>query len=426
MEVEKQRTYMCIDLKSFYASVECIERGLDPMTAKLVVADPERSEKTICLAVSPALKAMGVPGRCRVFEIPKNINYIKAPPRMKLYIDYSADIYQVYLKYVAKEDIHVYSIDEVFMDVTDYLKLYGMTAKELGKRIMDDVYRTTGITATCGIGTNMYLAKIALDITAKHVEDHIGILDEKKYIETLWDHRPLRDFWRIGAGTARRLERQGIFTMKQIAHANEDMLYKTFGVDAELLIDHAWGREPVTMADIKNYRAKANCLSSGQVLSRDYNHEEGRLIVREMVDLMCQDLVRKKLVAQSFSLYLGYSKECGAPSERGTAAFAVATNSEAIIAREAEQLYDRIKIREFPIRRLTITCNDVREEEAHQLNFFIDEQEQQQEETIQKTLLSIKEKFGKNSIVKAMNLEEAATTMERNCQIGGHKSGEKG
>lgn len=424
MSDEKQRTYMCIDLKSFYASVECIERGLDPMTTRLVVADPERSEKTICLAVSPALKAMGVPGRCRVFEIPENISYIKAPPRMKLYIDYSADIYSVYLKYIAKEDIHVYSIDEVFMDVTDYLGMYEMTAKELGQRIMDDVRKTTGITATCGIGTNMYLAKIALDITAKHVDDHIGILDEETYRKTLWDHRPLRDFWRIGAGTAKRLERHGIYTMKQLACADEDMLYRVFGVDAELLIDHAWGVETVTMADIKNYKAKSNCLSSGQVLSRDYNHEEGRLIVREMTDLMCQDLVRKNLVAKSCSLYLGYAKECGAPSERGTSAFMVPTSSQTQIASEMEKLYDRIKVREFPIRRLTITCNDVYEEDSRQLNFFVDEKQQEQENCIQQTLLSIKEKFGKNSIVKAMNLEEAATTLERNRQIGGHKSGE--
>jgi len=424
MDENKQRTYMCIDLKSFYASVECIERGLDPMKAKLVVADPERSEKTICLAVSPALKALGVPGRCRVFEIPKNIRYIKASPRMKLYIDYSAKIYEIYLRYVASEDIHVYSIDEVFMDVTDYLKMYEMSAKELGQRIMDDVQSSTGITATCGIGTNMYLAKIALDITAKHVDDHIGVLDENTYRKTLWDHRPLRDFWRIGAGTARRLEHHGIYTMKQIAQADEEMLYRIFGIDAELLIDHAWGREPVTMTDIKNYKAQSNCLSSGQVLSRDYNHEEGKLIVREMTDLMCQDLVRKKLVAKSCSLYLGYSKECNAPSERGTAAFIVPTCSEKIIMGEMEKLYERIKIKEFPIRRLTISCNDVRADENRQLNFLIDDKEQVKEENIQNTLLNIKEKFGKNAIVKGMNLEEAATTMERNRQIGGHKSGE--
>lgn len=256
--MQKDRTYVCIDLKSFYASVECRERGLDPMTTNLVVADPERSDKTICLAVSPAMKKLGVPGRCRVFEIPKGIEYIMAPPRMQLYIDYSAEIYAIYLKYISKEDIHVYSIDEVFMDVTDYLAMYQMSAKELSVRIMEDILEHTGITATAGIGTNLYLAKVALDITAKHVEDHIGILDEESYCKTLWNHKPLTDFWRIGKGIANRLEQSGIRRMGEIAHADEDMLYRMFGVDAELLIDHAWGRESTTMQDIKSYRPKTN------------------------------------------------------------------------------------------------------------------------------------------------------------------------
>lgn len=258
--MQKDRTYVCIDLKSFYASVECRERGLDPMTTNLVVADPERSDKTICLAVSPAMKKLGVPGRCRVFEIPKGIEYIMAPPRMQLYIDYSAEIYAIYLKYISKEDIHVYSIDEVFMDVTDYLAMYQMSAKELSVRIMEDILEHTGITATAGIGTNLYLAKVALDITAKHVEDHIGILDEESYCKTLWNHKPLTDFWRMGKGIANRLEQSGIRTIGEIAHADEDMLYRMFGVDAELLIDHAWGRESTTMQDIKSYRPKTNSL----------------------------------------------------------------------------------------------------------------------------------------------------------------------
>ena len=240
--MNKERKYSCIDLKSFYASVECRERGLDPMKSNLVVADPERTDKTICLAVSPAMKAKGVPGRCRVFEIPGGIEYIMAPPRMQLYIDYSAAIYGIYLKYISKEDIHVYSIDEVFMDMTDYLKLYQMTEKELSMRIMQDIFDSTGITATAGIGTNLYLAKVALDITAKHVPDHIGILNEESYCQTLWDHKPLTDFWRIGKGTVNRLGRAGITTMGEVAHADEDLLYRMFGVDAELLIDHAWGR----------------------------------------------------------------------------------------------------------------------------------------------------------------------------------------
>ncbi len=305
--MEKERVYVCIDLKSFYASVECRERHLDPMTANLVVADPERTEKTICLAVSPAMKALGIPGRCRVFEIPEGINYIMAPPRMQLYIDYSAEIYGIYLKYISKEDIHVYSIDEVFMDVTDYLEMYQMSAKELSVRIMQDVLESTGITATAGIGTNLYLAKVALDITAKHVEDHIGILNEESYRMTLWDHKPLTDFWKVGRGTVSRLARAGITTMGEIAQADEDLLYRMFGVDAELLIDHAWGRESTTMADIKAYKPKSNSLSSGQVLPRDYHFDEARIVAKEMADSLCLELVDKGLVTDSVTLHAGYS-----------------------------------------------------------------------------------------------------------------------
>lgn len=267
------RTYMCIDLKSFYASVECVELGKDPMTTNLVVADRERSEKTICLAISPSMKKLGIKNRCRLFEIPKNVKYICAPPRMKKYIEYSAEVYGIYLKYIAKEDIHVYSIDEAFMDVTDYLPLYKMTARELAERMMADVKQELGITATAGIGSNLYLAKVALDITAKHVEDNIGYLNEELFRETLWRYQPLTDFWRIGNGTVRRLNSVGIMNMEDIAHADEDLLYKLFGVDAELLIDHAWGKECVTMADIKNYKPHSSSISSGQVLSRDYKFE---------------------------------------------------------------------------------------------------------------------------------------------------------
>ena len=281
------RTYICIDLKSFYASVECVERGLDPMKAKLVVADPERGGGTICLAVSPTLKAMGVKNRCRVFEIPQNIEYIKAPPRMQLYIDYSARIYGIYLSFFAPEDIHVYSIDEAFIDVTNYLAMYKQTPKELSKTVMAEILRQTGVRATCGIGTNLYLAKIALDIVAKHAPDFIGELTEESYCETLWDHRPITDFWRIGAGIAARLEKHGVHTMRGITKANEDMLYREFGIDAELLIDHAWGRETATMADIKKYKSKSNSFSSGQVLMRDYSYDEARVIVKEMMDLLC-------------------------------------------------------------------------------------------------------------------------------------------
>ena len=282
----RDRMYICIDLKSFYASVECAERGLDPMTTNLVVADMSRTEKTICLAITPAMKALGVHNRCRIFEIPPNVDYIAATPRMQLYIDYAAEIYGIYLKYISKDDIYVYSIDEAFMDVTQYLKLYQMSARQLGQRIIDDIYNTLHIRATCGIGTNLYLTKIALDISAKHSPDFIGELTEEKYQKTLWNHTPLTDFWRVGPGTARRLATYGIYTMGQLAHTDEDFLYRLFGIDAELLIDHAWGREPVTMADIKAYKPQTNCLSSGQVLPYDYNFQDGSLIVKEMMDLM--------------------------------------------------------------------------------------------------------------------------------------------
>lgn len=396
---------------------------MNPMTTNLVVADPERTEKTICLAVSPAMKAKGVPGRCRVFQIPKNMEYIMAPPRMQLYIDYSANIYAIYLKYIAKEDIHVYSIDEVFMDVTDYLAMYQMTAKELSIRIMEDVLQSTGITATCGIGTNLYLAKIALDITAKHVEDHIGILDEETYRKSLWNHKPLTDFWRIGAGIARRLEQVGIHTMGEIAQAEEALLYKLFGIDAELLIDHAWGRETTTMADIKAYKPKENSISSGQVLGCDYSYEKGRLVVKEMVDLLCLELVDKGLVTDSITLYIGYSNRIDKKPAHGTATMSVTTSSAKRIISYAMELYERIVDRYAPIHRVNLSFNHVMDERYQQYDLFTDPAEMEREHRMQKAMLDIKEKFGKNAILKGMNLQEGATTVERNRQIGGHKSG---
>jgi len=421
--VLKDRTYVCIDLKSFYASVECVERGLDPLKTNLVVADPERSEKTICLAVSPSMKAMGIPGRCRVFEIPKNIEYIMAPPRMQHYIDCSADIYAIYLKYVSKEDIHVYSIDEVFMDVTDYLVMYRMTAKELSLKMMQDVKDATGVTATCGIGPNLYLAKIALDITAKHSDDFIGVLDEVSYKKILWDHKPLKDFWRIGTGISNRLERIGISTMRQVAEADEAVLYKLFGVDAELLIDHAWGRETATMADIKSYKAKNNCISSGQVLGKDYNYEDGKLIIKEMVDLLCLEMVNKGLVTNSITLHVGYANRYEKKSAHGTASMTITTSSEKQISAYAVKLYEQIVDRRTPIHRVNLTFNDVVDEMYEQYDLFTDPVEMEREHKMQKAMLDIKEKYGKNAILKGMNLQEGATTKERNRQIGGHKSG---
>ena len=393
------------------------------MNTNLVVADPQRTEKTICLAVSPAMKALGIPGRCRVFEIPAGIQYIMAPPRMQLYIDYSAEIYEIYLKYIAKEDIHVYSIDEVFMDVTDYLEMYQMTAKELALMIMEDVIKTTGITATAGIGTNLYLAKIALDITAKHAADHIGILDEESYCNTLWDYKPLTDFWRIGKGVAGRLKRSGISTMGEIAHADEDMLYQMFGIDAELLIDHAWGREPVTMADIKSYKPKSNSVSSGQVLPRDYSYEEARLAVKEMADLLALELVEKGLVTDSITLHVGYSNRLERKPAHGTITMTVTTSSARQIMAYTEKLFERIVNPHVSVRRMNVTFNHVVDEAYKQYDLFTDPAEMEREHRLQTAMLDIKGKFGKNAILKGMNLQESATAMERNGQIGGHKSG---
>ncbi len=417
------KIYLCIDLKSFYASVECVERGWDPLTARLVVADPERSEKTICLAVSPALKQMGVPNRCRVFQIPKEIPYKMAPPRMQLYIDYAAEIYGVYLKYIAKEDIQVYSIDEAFLDVTDYLHLYQMTAVELGRKIMQDILDTTKIPAACGVGTNLYLAKVALDILAKHETDRIAYLDEARYREKLWKHKPLTDFWRVGRGTVERLSNMGICTMEEIAHARESLLYKSFGIDAELLIDHAWGREPVTIADIKAYRPKNTSFSSGQVLPRDYSYEEGILVVKEMADLLCLDLVDQCLVTSHISLVIGYSNQkCFEPA-RGSTTLRSATSSNRRLLSYVEQLYRRIVRPGAYIRRITLTYTGVMTEDYQQFDLFSDPEETEKDVKAQRAAISIKQRYGRNAILKGMNLEESATTIERNGQIGGHKSG---
>ena len=448
-------TYICIDLKSFYASVECVERGLDPMTTNLVVADPERSDKTICLAVSPSMKKLGVKNRCRVFEIPDGIDYIMAQPRMQKYIDYAAEIYGIYLKWFSKDDIHVYSIDEAFIDVTHYLHIYGCTPRQLAVQIMDEISQKIGVRSTCGIGTNLYQTKIALDITAKHAEDFIGELDEEKYRETLWNHRPLTDFWRIGAGTVRRLEKIGVHTMGELAalsQRDEGLLYDIFGVDAELLIDHAWGREPVTMADIKAYKPRDHSLSSGQVLMRDYSFEEGRTIVKEMMDQMCLDLVRKGLTAESVTISVGYAKSTkpgsGADAaggrygryghrEGGTVRFEGGSSEASVMVPAVADLYDRIMDRGRMIRRVNISCNNVREDKgARQMNLFDMMREEgktrpqeevlQKDQKLQEAELAIKDKFGKNAILKGINFRSESTARERNMQIGGHKSGEAG
>ncbi len=418
----ENKCYMVIDLKSFYASVECVDRGLDPMTTRLVVADPERCQGTICLAVSPAMKALGVKNRCRVFEIPKSIDYIMAPPRMQTYIDVSADIYAIYLKYIAKEDIHVYSIDEAFMDVTNYLSLYKMTAAELAFTIIEDIRKTTGQRATCGIGTNMYLAKIALDILAKHEKDGIAQLDEDTFKKKLWRHKPLTDFWRIGPGTARHLQTIGLLTMEDIAHAPEKLLYKQFGVEAEFLIDHAWGREPCTIAEVKNYRQKSHSLSSGQVLMRDYTYDEGLLIVKEMVSLLALDMVDKGVVTNNVSLAVGYSYDTMSATSSGMT-LQVTTNSVRILTQAFVTLYQGMVRKEAKVRRLNLSANSLVDECFEQYSLFVDPSVMERDKSLSKSLNALHAKFGKNSVLKGMNLEEAATTIERNGQIGGHKSG---
>ncbi len=507
-----ERQYIAIDLKSFYASVECVERGLDPLNANLVVADESRTVKTICLAVSPSLKQYGIPGRARLFEVVQKIkevnadrlydyrkaarnykfeftgksyldteiksnpalavDYIAAPPRMAYYMEYSARIYQIYLKYVAPEDIVVYSIDEVFIDVTSYLQAYRMTARQLAMTMINDILKTTGITATAGIGTNLYLCKIAMDIVAKKMPaDENGVriaeLDEMSYRRLLWNHRPITDFWRVGNGYAKKLEKYGMYTMGDVArcsvgaansYRNENLLYKLFGVNAELLIDHAWGWEPCTIDEIKKYRPENNSISTGQVLQSPYDWEKARLIVREMTDLLSLDLVDKGLVTNQIVLTIGYDVE-NLSDERigrtyngevtidrygrkipkhahGTINLEKKTSSARLIVNAAIKLFDRIADPNLLVRRITIAANNVVDEKSaeeensfEQLDFFSDCSErdkniakEKQEKNMQQAILKMKKKYGKNAVLRGMNLQEGATTISRNKQIGGHRA----
>ena len=506
----ENRTYIAIDLKSFFASVECKERKLDPLKTNLVVADAARTEKTICLAVTPSLKAYGIPGRARLFEVVQRvreenqkraaaapghrlegtsydddalknnpslaIDYVIAPPRMALYMEYSTKIYNIYLKYVAPEDIHVYSIDEVMMDVTSYLRTYGMSARELARTMIQDVLAETNITATAGIGTNLYLCKIAMDIVAKHVEpDDDGVriaqLDEMQYRKLLWNHRPLTDFWRVGAGYARKLEENGMYTMGDVARCsmgkedsfyNEDLLYRLFGVNAELLIDHAWGYEPCTMEMIKAYRPTTSSLCSGQVLQCPYDFEKTRLVVQEMVDLQVLDLVDKGLMTDQVVLTIGYDIENLTDPKRrkayhgevtndrygravpkhahGTINLKGHTSSTIEITEKVMELYDRIVDPTLLVRRINMTVNHlevesavVQKEEYEQLDLFTDYAQKEEkdreerrmrerEKNMQHAMIDIKKKYGKNAIIKGMNLQEGATACDRNRQIGGHKA----
>ena len=508
--MKERRTYIAIDLKSFYASVDCIDRGLDPLTTNLVVADQSRTDKTICLAVSPSLKSYGIPGRARLFEVVQkvrevnawrqrnapertfsgtswddtrlkthpelSIDYLVAKPRMALYMEYSTRIYQLYLRHVAPEDIHVYSIDEVFIDATNYLSTYKLTPREFAMRIVLDVVNTTGITATAGIGTNLYLCKVAMDIVAKHIPaDENGVriaeLDEMSYRRTLWDHRPLTDFWRIGRGYAKKLAAHGLYTMGDIALCsvgdsnffhNEDLLYKLFGVNAELLIDHAWGWEPCTIQDIRAYTPDSNSISSGQVLQSPYSAEKARIVVQEMTDLLVLDLVDKGLVTDQIVLTVGYDIENLSDPKRaatykgpvttdpygrkipkyahGTETLTAYTSSTREIIHAMLKLYDRIVDPSLLIRRMyVVACRVIREDaakpppETEQLDLFTDYAARdrqrsaaiaarEREKRQQQALLAIKKKYGKNAILKGINFEDGATARERNAQIGGHKA----
>lgn len=462
------RSYIAIDLKSFYASVECVDRGLNPLTANLVVADASRTEKTICLAVSPSLKAYGIGGRARLFEVVQRVReinrqrsrtgqppleYIAAPPRMRRYMEVSTKIYSIYLKYIAPEDIHVYSCDEVFIDATDYLGTYACSAHELAMRMIKDVLAQTGITATAGIGPNMYLAKVAMDIEAKHSPaDADGVriaeLDEMSYRRKYWTHRPLTDFWRIGKGLAARLEANYMYTLGDVARRsleNEESLYRLFGVNAELLIDHAWGWEPCRISDIKAYKPSSNSLSSGQVLSQPYTFEKARLVAREMTDQLVLDLVAKKLVTDQMVLTVGYDIENLDNATRGYQGEVVRdfygrsvpkpahgsinlgshNSSTQQITDAVMQLFDRIVDRRLLVRRMYVVANHTIDEEKAALesaSLFADTQTDEKERRRQEAIIAIKNKFGKNAILKGMNFDEGATAKERNAQVGGHKA----
>lgn len=418
---QEDRVYLCINLKSFYASVECVERGLDSFEINLVVADPDRGGGAITLAVTPAIKKLGVPSRGRIYEIPEGIEYIIARPRMKLYMEYSAEIYSIFLKYVAPEDIHVYSIDESFLDVTPYLHYYDLSVKQLAKTIIDDVFNQTGITATVGIGTNLFLTKVALDITAKHSPDNMGYLDKDLFKQLLWHHTPITDFWMIGPGTTRRLEKLGIYDLYGITRFPEGILYKEFGVNAEYLIDHAWGREPVLISDIKAYKPTSNSISNSQILFEDYDANDAYLILKEMVDSNVLDLTEKHLVTDHISLFIGYSKDKRKPS-RGSRKITNRTNSYRILVEEFRLLYTKIVDPKFPIRHIGISFGNVRDEIYEQFDLFVNQEDIEQERKLQQTLVSIRNKYGKNSVLKGMNFLEKGTARYRNTTIGGHKA----
>lgn len=411
--------YACIDLKSFYASVETAERGLDPFKENLVVADPSRGRGAICLAVTPALKTLGIRNRCRLFEIPETVSYITAKPRMKLYMEYSARIYSIYLKYISKEDIHVYSIDECFLDFTPYLHTYKKTPKEMAVMLMDAVYKETGICATAGIGTNLFLAKVALDITAKHVPDHIGYLDEAEFKRTIWHHRPITDIWNIGKGIAARLSRYGVYDLCGTAHMDEKLLYKEFGINAEFLIDHAHGRESCTIKEIHEYESKSHSVSQSQILFEDYSYDNALLVLKEMTDTLALELRSRHLTTNSISMSVGYSKGEGSPSG-GTRKLSERTDSYQELSHEFERFFHQTVRKGVPIRRISIGANHIEETSFRQLHLFSDMEQKEKEQHLQDAVLAIKQRFGKNAVVRGMSLYEKATARKRNTLIGGH------
>lgn len=417
----KNKFYLCIDLKSFYASVECVERGLDPFKINLVVADASRGNGAITLAATPAIKKLGVQSRTRLYKIPSNIEYIIAQPRMNLYMEYSAKIYSILLKFISSDDIHVYSIDESFLDITPYLSLYKKTPKQIAKMIIDDIYNTTGITATVGIGTNLFLAKVALDICAKHQKDFMGYLDEYLFRQLIWHHQPITDIWMIGINTARNLLEFNIKTLYDIAHYDPKKLYKRFGINAQYLIDHAWGKEPTEISDIKAYKPLHNSISNSQILFEDYNYQDAYLIMKEMVESNVYQLVEKHLVTNNISLFINYSKNCINPS-RGSQKITNTTNSYQILLTEFKILYKRIANPNYPIRQIGISFNNIKDEIYEQFDLFTDIQKIEQEKKVQQTLALIKNKYGKNAILKGMNLYTKATQRKRNCLIGGHNA----
>lgn len=420
--MEKQRVYFVIDMKSFFASVECAERGLDPFKTNLVVADLERTESTVCLAVTPAMKELGVKNRCRLFEIPKTIEFIVAKPRMKKYIEYAAEIYGIYLKYIDKNDIHVYSIDECFIDATDYLKIYKMRAKDFAKKLMQEISDTLHIPSTAGIGTNMFLAKIALDITAKHSPDRIGWLTEEKFREKLWHHQPITDFWQISKGTAARLEKYGIQDLAGVAHFKEDTLYKEFGINAELLIDHAWGKETCTIADIKNYKPKAKSIGASQILPCNYNFKDAKLVMMEMIQNGCYDLARQKYVTQLLHIFVGYGEN--REMVKGTKRMHEITNLYSVIGKYVDALFDEIVDKGKPIRRLGYDFADLLSEENEMYDMFTDYAQIEKEKNLVKSILALQDKYGKNAVLKANDYDEKATQRQRNKLVGGHNGGE--